>query len=106
MRCLALSNNQFRPPPQVVAPRWPSVVQRALETSTRAATATAIRHLFADLELSRVKRKCEIECRLVSIPADWVPPKEGVFVKETMNDLADLGARMGADPSTWRTEPP
>jgi hypothetical protein len=24
-----------------------------------------------------------------------------VFVKETMNNLADLGERMGADPASW-----
>jgi hypothetical protein len=27
-----------------------------------------------------------------------------VFVKETMNNLADLGERMGADPASWRDQ--
>ena len=40
------------------------------------------------------------------VPDDFVPPKPGVFVKETMNALADLGEKMGADPSTWSTSPP
>jgi hypothetical protein len=34
------------------------------------------------------------------------PPKAGVFIQETMNALADLGERMGADPARWRTEAP
>ena len=34
-----------------------AVIQRSLETSTRAATATAERHLFAIAEISRLKRK-------------------------------------------------
>ena len=46
-----------------------------------------------------------MEVRLVSIPDDWVPPVPGTFNKETMNNLADLGERMGADPASWRSEP-
>jgi hypothetical protein len=42
----------------------------------------------------------------VSIPSDWFPPKPGTFVKETINNLADLGERMGADPDSWSYEPP
>jgi hypothetical protein len=77
-----------------------------METSTRAATATAVRHLYAIAEISRLKRKAEVEVRIVSIPGDWFPPKPGTFIKETMNDLADLGERMGADPGSWSSEPP
>jgi hypothetical protein len=99
-------NNQFRPVPQVTAPNWPAVVQRSLETSTRAATATAVRHLFAMTEISRLKRKAEVEVRIVSIPEDWSPPVPGVFIKETMNNLADLGEKMGADPTSWSDNNP
>jgi hypothetical protein len=40
------------------------------------------------------------------VPDDFVPAKPGTFVKEVMNDLADLGERMGADPASWLTEAP
>jgi hypothetical protein len=105
IRYWVIFNNQFRPVPQVTAPKWPAVVQRSLETSTRAATATALRHLFAMAEISRLKRKADIEVRVVSIPGNWSPPVPGVFIKETMNNLADLGEKMGADPASWSTEP-
>ena len=68
MRFWVIFNNQFRPIPVVTAPNWLAVVQRAMETSTRAATATAVRHLFALNEISRLKRKADIEVRIVSIP--------------------------------------
>jgi hypothetical protein len=29
----------------------------------------------------------------------------GIFIKETMNNLADLGEKMGADPASWSSEP-
>jgi hypothetical protein len=106
IRYWVLFNNQIRPLPQVTAPNWPAVVSRALETSTRSATLTAMRHLYAMSEVSRLKRKADIEIHRVEIPPDWFPPKPGVFIKETMNSLADLGERMGADPSSWETDAP
>ena len=106
LRFWVIFNNQFRPLPVVTAPNWPAVISRSLETSTRAATATAVRHLFAMSEISRLKRKADIEVRIVSIPGDWFPPVPGIFIKETMNNLADLGEKMGADPASWSTDPP
>jgi hypothetical protein len=106
LRYWVIFNNQFRPVPHVTEPNWPAVVQRSLETSTRAATATALRHLFAMADISRLKRQADVEVRIVSIPGEWVPPVPGVFIKETMNNLADLGTKMGADPASWSTAPP
>ncbi len=104
-RFWVIFNNQFRPVPKPVAPNWRAVIQRSLETSTRAATATAVRHLFAMAEISRLKRKADVEVRIVSIPDDWIPPAPTPFHKETMNNLADLGEKMGADPASWSSEP-
>jgi hypothetical protein len=105
-RFWVIFNNKFRPLPQVTAPNWVAVIRRSLETSSRAATATAVRHLFAMAEISRLKRKAEVEVRVVSIPGDWILPVPGVFKKETMNNLADLGEKMGADPASWSDELP
>ena len=104
-RFWVIFNNQFRPVPVVTAPNWVAVIQRSLETSSRAATATAVRHLLAMAEISRLKRNADVEVRVVSIPGDWVPPVPGVFKKETMNNLADLGEKMGADPASWSNDP-
>jgi len=57
-------------------------------------------------EISRLKRGADIEVRSVSVPGDWAPPEPGVFIKSTMNELCDLGERMGADPANWSSEPP
>ena len=105
IRFWVIFNNQFRPVPQVTAPNWMAVIQRSLETATRAATATAVKHLFAMAEISRLKRNADVEIRIVSIPGDWSPPVPGVFKKETMNNLADLGEKMGADPASWSNDP-
>jgi hypothetical protein len=105
IRYWVIFNNQLRPMPQVTAPNWPAVVTRSLEMGTRAATLTSMRHLHAMSEVSRIKRKTDIEVRIVSVPGDWKPPVPGVFIKESMNNLADLGEKMGADPKSWTSGP-
>src|SRR5207247_6836438 len=99
MRFWVIFNNQFRPTPVVTAPNWLSVIQRAMETSTRAATATAVRHLFTIAEISRLKRKADVEVRIVSIRGDWFPPGPGTCSKGALKSLAALGDEMGADPA-------
>lgn len=106
IRMWVIFNNQFHPMPEVTPPNWMAVIQRSLETATRAATATAIRHLYAMAEIARLKRSVDAEVYVVSIPGEWYPSVAGTFVKETMNDLADLGEAMGADPSSWSAGPP
>ena len=101
IRFWIIFNNQFRPVPYVTPPKWMAVVQRSLETATRASTATAVKHLVALAAIARLKRNADVEIRIVAIPGDWCPPAPGVFVKETMSNLADLGERMGANPASW-----
>ena len=106
LRYWVIFNNQVRPPPQVTAPTWPAVVSRSLEMGTRSATLTSMRHLYSLAEIARLKHGATIEVRIVAVPGEWSPPKPGVFVSETMNNLADLGERMGSDPASWLTEAP
>ena len=106
LRYWIIFNNQFRFPPQVTQERWPDIMSRATIMSTQTSTVNSMRHLFAMAEIAKLKRNVEIEVRVMAVPNAWVPPKPGTFVKEVMNELADLGEKMGADPASWRTEPP
>lgn len=106
IRYWVIFNNKYRPAPQVTRAQWFSVVDRSTTMSTRAATMTAIRHLFALAEIARLRHGADIEVRVVSIPSQWVRPAPGRFNAESMNDMADMGERMGADPGSWSTAPP
>lgn len=106
MRYWIIFNNQFRFPPQVTQQRWPDIMGRATIMSTQTSTMNSMRHLFAMAEIAKLQRNVEIEVRVMAVPDEWVPPKPGSFVKEVMNELADLGEKMGADPASWRTESP
>jgi predicted acylesterase/phospholipase RssA len=105
-RYWVILNNQFRFLPQITRPTWSAIMLRSTNLATQSSTVNALRHLYALAEIAKLKRGADVEIRVISVPADWTPPKPGVFVKETMDALADLGERMGANPSSWRTEPP
>jgi hypothetical protein len=111
IRYWVIFNNQLRPLPQVTAPTWPAIVARSLEMSTRGdghrhpASVCPGGHRGAQAwRSSRSPRGCGAERFCAA--QDFVPPKPGVFIKETMNALADLGERLGADPARGRTEAP
>jgi hypothetical protein len=106
IRFWVIYNNQFRPPPTVVDPNWLSIVQRSMETASRAASVTSIRHLVAMSQTAEIKYKADVEVRVVSIPGEWLPPTTKPFDKGTMNQLADIGEKMGADPISWVTALP
>jgi hypothetical protein len=56
--------------------------------------------------LSELGGDADTQVRYIAVPDDWAPPKPGVFEKETMNALADMGERMGADPASWQSDLP
>src|SRR5690242_17139514 len=91
---------------KIVRARWFDIISRSIELSTRSATLSSMRQLYLMAEVGRLRRRANIKVRIVAIPDDWSPPMPGTFVKETMNNLADMGERMGGDPTIWRTSPP
>jgi hypothetical protein len=101
VRYWVIFNNQVRFPPQVTPARWPDIMSRATIMATQNATVSAMRHLEASAELIRAKYGMEVELRVMAVPDAWVPKVAGTFQKEVMNDLADLGEKMGADPKSW-----
>jgi hypothetical protein len=105
-RYWVIFNNQLHAPPIVVKPRWFDIIMRSVETATRSASLNSIRQLYQMAEIARLKHNADVEVRFIAVPDDWRPPKEGTFIKETMNNLADLGEKMGADPKSWLSEPP
>lgn len=101
VRYWVLFNNKLRTQPRVVPARWPAIVTRSIETSIRSSTLTAIRHLYAMAEVFELKYNANVEVRVVAIPDDWTPPRPGEFDSVNMNELVDMGERMGADPDVW-----
>jgi predicted acylesterase/phospholipase RssA len=106
VRYWVIFNNQLRFQPQVTQPKWPDIIGRATIMSTQSSTVNAMRHLYAMAEIAKLKRSADVEVRVMAVPDSWVPPEPGVFKPSVMNELADLGEKLGADPASWRTESP
>ena len=106
IRYWVIFNNEVRWPPEVVQPKWSTVLLKSTTAATRAATLNSIRQLFLQAEVARMKHGADVEVRFAAVPDGWVPPRPKPFDKKTMNALADLGESMGADPGSWRTDPP
>jgi hypothetical protein len=106
LRYWVIFNNQFRFPPEMIQERWPDIMSRATIMSTQTSTVNSMRHLFALAEIVRLKYGADVQVRVMAVPEEWVPPKPGSFQAEVMNSLADLGEKMGADPTSWRTVAP
>jgi hypothetical protein len=106
IRYWVIFNNQFHPPPEIVQPNWKTVLPRSVDLSSRSATVNGIRHLFALATIARLQSGADVQVRYIAVPDDWAPPKPGVFEKETMNALADMGERMGADLKSWQSDLP
>ncbi|MBS0189716.1 MAG: patatin-like phospholipase family protein [Phycisphaerales bacterium] len=94
-------NNQIHPAPAAVQERWPSIVSPALAMSIRSGTLAEVRWLAAEAMYVNAEYGADIEVRTMAIPDDWRPPVKGDFKKETMDSLAELGEKMGADPNAW-----
>jgi hypothetical protein len=106
LRYWVILNDRLHAPPMVVPARWYNIILRSVDVSARSASLNAIRQLFLIADVARLRYHVDVEVRFVAVPDTWRPPKPGTFVKESMNNLADLGEKMGADPNSWMTEPP
>lgn len=101
IRYWLIFNNSLHQPPKTVQAKWPSVLSPALATSIRSATISEMRWLASQADYVNCAYGTDIEVRMISIPDEWRPPVEGDFKKPTMDSLADLGRKLGADPASW-----
>jgi predicted acylesterase/phospholipase RssA len=101
VRYWVIINNSLAQPPATVQAKWPEVLGPSLATSIRSATVAQVRWLTAQSDYVNATLNTDIQVRVVAIPDEWRPPVKGAFQKETMNSLADLGRKLGADPASW-----
>lgn len=102
LRFWVIINNQLHAVPQVIQPTWPSITSAAVQTAVRSATITALRVLTMEARYVQATLHLDVEVKFVAIPDDWRPPRPGIFQRETMVSLADLGQKLGADPQSWK----
>jgi predicted acylesterase/phospholipase RssA len=103
VRYWVIINNQLGAAPTVVQPSWESITGASVSTAIRSSTIGSLRMLELQTRYMRDVLRIDAQFRYVAIPDDWRPPREGIFQKETMESLAELGEAMGQDPGVWRS---
>jgi hypothetical protein len=105
LRLWVIVNNKVESPAQAVPLSWSKVLERGVTVIMRQTTVTELRMsiLAAEALQHRYGVKCSV--RYVAIPRDTaeVPLGADVFDAAAQQILVDVGRRMGADPSSWRT---
>jgi predicted acylesterase/phospholipase RssA len=107
IRLWVVVNQQLKPQHAVTQPKWISISGRALGTLTATSQLFALALVKELADNAVATHGVDSEVRFISIPID-APKNEtkDMFNKEYMLALADLGRKMGADPSTWQTTIP
>ena len=106
-RYWVILNGNLRIPPAISQPTWPAVADRAFQLLSTSAEITALRHLFALAELTRLRGDGDVEVRWISVEKQLASPNPmDMFDAKTMQSLSDYGKRLGADPRSWKTVAP
>ena len=107
IRFWIIVNTKLELAPAITQPKWVDIVGRSLSTLMRASLVSTLQRLQATAAMYRNSGEVDIEFRYVAIPDDYTPIEgEEMFDAEIMTALSDLGRKMGADPSSWRTGVP
>ncbi len=90
----------------VTQPRWTAITARSLRMLMRSGMLSALRDI-EELASNTRELGLEAEFRFVAIPED-APNLTGgaMFDLDYMNQLAEIGRRMGRDSSSWQTQCP
>jgi len=105
VRLWIIINNQLGTSARSMQPAWPGLLKRALEMAIRANTLATLKALQLAMSVMRA-RGTDVDFHFIAIPDQWRAPVEGTFVKETMQDLAQLGYKLGCDPASWSRNVP
>lgn len=105
-RIWVIANTSLVVPPVTVDPRDISVLSRSLALAVGEGLLSQMRNLELSSRLMRDELGCEVEFRYVALPDGFAPKGPGMFNKHDMDEMSDIGAAMGRDPSSWLTTVP
>jgi len=106
VRIWAIANTTLVLPPTEVDARSIAVAGRSLALAVNAGLLSQLKIIELEARLYRELLGVECEFRFVALPDEWRGSGHGLFVKEDMVAMSDLGRSMGQNPASWRTEVP
>ncbi|MDJ0835474.1 MAG: patatin-like phospholipase family protein [Acidobacteriota bacterium] len=107
VRLWIIVNTKLLLKPKVIPSNWADISMRSLQILMGASRLQTLQDAETLTRMINQRPELDMVMRYVSIPSDYpILETEYMFDREKMRDLADLGERMGADPSSWREKAP
>ncbi len=105
IRVWIIINQKLLTDPKVVRSRWTSIAARSVNTLLRTSTLQSIQDMETFVGLINRYPEFDAKMKYVAIPQDFpIADSDKMFEAETMRELVELGLRMGADPTSWKTK--
>lgn len=105
IRVWIIVNQKLISDPKLIPSKWPSIASRSLNNLIRTSTLQSIQDIETFIRLVDQRPEFDAQMRYVAIPQDYpIANSDEMFDATTMRSLVKLGKKMGADPSSWRTE--
>jgi hypothetical protein len=105
IRIWIIVNQKLVSDPKLTPFKWPSIASRSLNNLIRTSTLQSIQDMETYTKLIDQRPEFDAQIRYVAIPQDFpIANTDEMFDAKTMRALVKLGKKMGADPSSWRTE--
>lgn len=106
MRMWMIVNGHIDAQAELARQGWTSVALRSASVLTRYSLRSTLRLTQLGTEAIGRDIGAPVEFRYISVPenVEMPIPTDRLFDREFMIELHQLGYRMGADPSSWRTE--
>jgi predicted patatin/cPLA2 family phospholipase len=106
IRIWVIANTTLVLPPTEVDERSIAVAARSLGLSVNAGLLAQLKIIELEARLYRDLLGVDCEFRVVALPDEWKGTGGGLFVKEDMVTMSDIGEAMGRDPRSWMTDVP
>ncbi len=104
IRVWIIVNDKMLLDPEVVPLQWPSILERTLQTSIKSSALQNIQDAETFVRLINNRPEFDAQLRYVAIPQNFsIKDTEEIFNPETIQNLIDLGLKMGANPKIWKT---
>jgi len=103
IRIWVLVNNKLLMEPEITSPTWSAIATRSLASLTRASTLQTLQDIETYSQMINSRPEFDVRMFYVAIPQGInIPETKNLFDAKKMQDLADLGEKMGANPASWR----
>lgn len=105
IRVWIIVNDKLLLDPDVVPLQWSSILERMLQTSVKSSALQNIQNIETFVQLINNRPEFDVQLRYVAIPQSFsIKDSEEIFNPEAIQDLIDLGLKMGANPAVWKTD--